>query len=61
MLCLSCVDRDGSVNISTCSLLDGLGIGSRWGARFSAPVQTQLPIQWVLGIIPGGKEAGAWR
>ena len=34
------VGRDGSVGIVTGYGLDGPGIGSRWGARFSAPVQT---------------------
>ena len=33
--------------------LDGPGIESRWGARFSAPVQTQPPIQWVPGLSRG--------
>jgi len=32
--------RDSSVGIATCYGLDGLGIESRWGARFSATVQT---------------------
>ena len=32
--------RDGSVDIATRYGLDGLGIESRWEARFSAPVQT---------------------
>jgi hypothetical protein len=34
------VDRDSSVGIVTSYGLDGPGIESRWGARFSAPVQT---------------------
>ena len=32
--------RDSSVGIATGYWLDGPGIESRWGARFSAPVQT---------------------
>ena len=34
------VGQDSSVGIVTHYKLDGLGIESRWGARFSAPVQT---------------------
>jgi hypothetical protein len=33
-------DFDSSVGIDTRYGLDGPGIESRWGARFSAPVQT---------------------
>jgi len=32
--------RDSSVGIATLYGLEGPGIVSRWGARFSAPVQT---------------------
>ena len=32
--------RDSSVGIATRYGMDGPGIESRWGARFSAPVQT---------------------
>ena len=35
-----CVDRNSSVGIATDYELDGPGIESRWGARFSAHVQT---------------------
>ena len=34
------VGRDSSVGIATGYGLDGPGIESRWGTRFSAPVQT---------------------
>jgi hypothetical protein len=34
------VGRCSSVGIATDYGLDGLGIESRWGAKFSAPVQT---------------------
>jgi len=32
--------RDSSVGIATCYGMDGPGIESRWGTRFSAPVRT---------------------
>ena len=46
--------------------LDSPGMESQWGGEISAAVQTvpganQLPMQWVLGLFPGGKAAGAWR
>jgi len=49
------------VGIATCYGLDGLGIESRWGARFSAPVQTgpgAHPSSCTVGAVafPGGKE-----
>jgi hypothetical protein len=47
MLYEFCGGRDSSVGIATRSALDGPGIESRWGARFSAPVQT----------VPGGHPA----
>jgi hypothetical protein len=34
------VGRDNAVGIATGYELDGQGIESRWGARFSAPIQT---------------------
>jgi hypothetical protein len=46
--------RDSSVGIGTRYGLDGPGIESQWGTRFSTPVQTgfgptQPPVQWVPG------------
>ena len=35
-----CVGRDSVVGIATRNGLDGPGIESRWGARFSSPVPT---------------------
>jgi len=50
--------RDSSVGIATRYGLDGLGIESRWGASFSAPIQTgrgptQPSIQWVPSLSRG--------
>jgi len=47
-----------SVGIATGYGLDGPGIESRWGARFSPPVQTgpgptQPLVKWVLGVKGG--------
>ena len=49
--------------IATRYRLDGLGIESCWGRDFPHPSSlalglTQPPIQWVLGLFPGGKAAG---
>jgi len=57
--------RDSSVSIATRYGLDGLGIESRWGARFSAPVQTgpgTHPASYtvVTRSFPGYKVTGAW-
>ena len=51
--------RDSSVGIATRYGLDGPVIESRWGARFSAPVQTGLLYNGYR-VFPGGKAAGAW-
>jgi hypothetical protein len=57
--------RVSVVGIATRYGLDGAGIESRWGRDFSQPSRpalesTQPPIQWVPGLFPGGKAAGAW-
>ena len=55
--------RDGSVGIATRYGLDGPGIESRWGTRFSAPVQTgpeAHPVSCIMGTgsFPGVKRPG---
>jgi len=60
------VGRDISVGIAPHYRLDGPGIKSEWGARFSAPVQTGSgahPASHTMctGSFPGGKAAGTWR
>jgi hypothetical protein len=54
---------DSSVGIATRYRLDGPGIESRWGARFSAPVQTgpgACPASYTMGTgsFPGVKRPG---
>ena len=63
---VSTVGRDSVVGIATRNGLDGLGIESRWGRDFPHPPRpalgpTQPHIQWVPGLLPGGKAAGKWR
>ena len=58
--------RDSAVSVVTCYGMDCPRIKSRLGRDFPRPSRpavghTQLPIQWVPGIFPGGKVAGAWR
>jgi hypothetical protein len=48
------VGRDSSVGIATQYWLDGLGIESWWGARFSTPIQTipgAHPASYTMGIM----------
>jgi hypothetical protein len=58
--------RDSVVGIATRYGLDVPGTESRRGASFLDPSlptlgSTQPPVQWVLGLFPGGKAAGVWR
>ena len=48
------VHRDSSVGTATCYGLDGLGIISLWGTRFSAPVHTYP------GAHPASYTIGTW-
>jgi len=46
------VDQNGSVGTATRSGLDGLGIESQWGAKFSTPIQRGLgahPASYTIG------------
>jgi hypothetical protein len=57
------VGQDSAVDIATGYGLDGPGIESRWGARFSAPVQTYPgahPASYAMGTgsFPGVKWPG---
>ena len=61
--CLTCWGLDSSVGIATRYGLDGPGIESRWGARFSTPVQTgpgAHPASCTMGTgsFPGVKRPG---
>jgi len=57
------MDRDSSIGIATRYGLDGPRIESRWGVRFSAPVQTgpgahPVPYTMGTGSFPGVKRPG---
>ena len=56
-------DQDSSVGIAARYCLDGPGIESRWGARFSytsiwALGPTQPPLKWVQNLFPEAKATG---
>jgi hypothetical protein len=60
---ISSEGRDSSVGIATRYGLDGPGIESRWGTRFSAPVETDPGTHPVFqtmdtGSFPGVKQPG---
>jgi hypothetical protein len=59
------VGRDIIACLDTRYGLDGPGFELRWGRDFPhipwpAVGPTQPPVQWVPGLFPGGKAAGAW-
>ena len=63
VIILNGVARNSSVGIATRYGLDGPGIESRWGSRFSAPVQTgpgAHPASYTMdtGSFPGVKRSG---
>ena len=63
LILVHCRDRDGSVRMSTRYGLGGPGIESRWGARFSVPIQTvpvTHPASNTMGTesFPGVKRPG---
>ena len=59
------VGRNSSVGIAIRYVQTSPGIKSRWRRDFPHPSRpalgpTQPPIQWVPGLFPGSKAAGAW-
>ena len=59
------VGRDSAVGKATRYGLDGPGIEFRWGRGFPHPSRPALgpaqpTVQWVPGVLPGGKAAGTW-
>jgi hypothetical protein len=52
-------DRDSAVGIETRYGLDGPGIDSRWGARFSAPGAHPASYTMGTGSFPGIKRLGS--
>jgi hypothetical protein len=55
LLLLLLLSKDSSIGIATAYRLDGPGIESRWGTRFSAPVQTgprAHPASYTMGTGP---------
>ena len=59
----NCLCRDGAVGLATPYGLDGTGIESRWGPRFSPPVQIGpgcYPASYTVGTgaFPGIKRLG---
>jgi hypothetical protein len=66
IVCRVMIGRYSSVGIATRYELDGPGIESRWGVKFSALVPTGPRAQSSLLYngyrdFPGGKAAEAWR
>ena len=62
----SILSHDTSVGIATRYGLNGSEVEIRWRRGFPHPSRLALgphqsPIQWVPGLLPGGKAAGAWR
>jgi hypothetical protein len=59
--CCFGVGRDISIGIATRYGLDGQGIDSWWGSRYSAPWGPPSLLCSRYRVFPGDKAAGAWR
>ena len=63
---LTLASRDSSVAIATRYGLNGPGFDTWWEQDLPHPLRpalgpTQPPTEFVPGLFPGGKAAGAWR
>jgi hypothetical protein len=60
------ISRASIICIATCYGLDSPWFKSQWEPDFPCQPRpalgpTQTPVQWTLGLIPGGNAAGGWH
>ena len=63
-MCEDDVGLDSVIGIAARYGLRGTTIESRWGVRFSAPVQTSPgahPVPCTMGLFSGGKAVSVWQ